>query len=93
MVAMDVAAANATEDPREGSARQKERKAASQTVRIGDLNLSSTLWKKCGYQGLLAQLNIYRAREGLRFRHHVQMRTSFWSWKSWRKVHNATRKS
>lgn len=29
---MEVAAANATVEPNEGSARQKERKAASQTV-------------------------------------------------------------
>lgn len=47
-MAMEVAAAKATVDPREGRARQKERKAASQTVRIGDRNRSSTLWKKCG---------------------------------------------
>lgn len=47
-MAIEVAAAKATEEPREGSARQKERKAASQTVRMGDLNLLSTLWKKCG---------------------------------------------
>ena len=32
MVAMEVAAAKATEDPNEGRARQKERKAASQTA-------------------------------------------------------------
>ena len=48
IVAMDVAAAKATLLPREGRARQKERKAASQTVRMGERNLSSTLWKKCG---------------------------------------------
>ena len=48
MVAMEVAAAKATEEPREGRARRKERKAASQTVRMGERNLSSTLWKKCG---------------------------------------------
>jgi hypothetical protein len=46
---MEVAAAKATLLPREGRARQKERKAASQTVRIGDLNRSSTLWKKLGW--------------------------------------------
>ena len=46
IVAMEVAAAKATEDPREGRAKQKARKAASQTVRMGERNLSSTLWKK-----------------------------------------------
>jgi len=46
---MEVAAAKATELPREGSARQNARKAASQTVRIGERNLSSTLWKKFGW--------------------------------------------
>jgi hypothetical protein len=45
---MEVAAAKATEEPREGSARQKLRKAASQTVRMGERKRSSTLWKKFG---------------------------------------------
>jgi len=58
MVAIDVAALKATEDPREGSARQKERKAASQTVRIGERNLLSTLWKKCGIPPSRAKANI-----------------------------------
>ncbi len=49
-VAIEVAAAKATEEPREGRARQKERKAASQTVRMGERNRSSTLWKKCGWR-------------------------------------------
>ena len=48
-MAMEVAAAKATVEPREGKARQKDRKAASQTVRIGERKRSSTLWKKCGY--------------------------------------------
>ena len=42
MVAMDVAAANATLLPRLGSARMKERVAASQIVRIGEWNRLST---------------------------------------------------
>lgn len=46
MVAMDVAAEKATEEPSEGSARQKESVQASQTARMGDLRFSSTLWKK-----------------------------------------------
>lgn len=49
-MAMEVAAAKATEEPREGRARQKERKAASQTVRMGERNLLSTLWKKFGWR-------------------------------------------
>lgn len=49
-MAIEVAAAKATEEPRDGRARQKERKAASQIVRMGERNLSSTLWKKCGYK-------------------------------------------
>lgn len=43
IVAMEVAAAKATEEPREGRARQKLRKAASQTVRMGERKRSSTL--------------------------------------------------
>lgn len=46
---MEVAAAKATELPSEGRARQNARKAASQTVRMGERNLSSTLWKKFGW--------------------------------------------
>ena len=49
IVAILVAAANATELPREGSARQKLSVAASQTVRMGERKRSSTLWKKCGW--------------------------------------------
>ncbi len=49
MVAMEVAAAKATEEPREGRARQKARKAASQTVRTGERKRPSTLWKNCGW--------------------------------------------
>jgi hypothetical protein len=47
-VAIEVAAEKATEEPREGRARQKARKVASQTVRMGERNRSSTLWKKRG---------------------------------------------
>jgi hypothetical protein len=46
IVAIDVAAVNATAEPSEGRERQKARKAASQIVRTGERNLSSTLWKK-----------------------------------------------
>ena len=49
IVAIEVAAAKATDDPREGRAKQKDRNAASQTVLMGERNLSSTLWNKCGY--------------------------------------------
>lgn len=46
---MEVAAVKATEEPRDGRERQKDKRAASQTVRTGDRNLSSTLWKKLGF--------------------------------------------
>jgi len=42
MVAMEVAAAKATEEPREGRARMKARVAASQMVRVGDRKRAST---------------------------------------------------
>lgn len=45
---MEVAAAKATEEPRDGRARQKERVAASQMVRMGERKRSSTLWKNDG---------------------------------------------
>lgn len=45
---MEVAAAKATVEPREGRARMKAHRAASQTVRMGDLKRLSTLWKKDG---------------------------------------------
>lgn len=48
MVAMEVAAAKATDEPREGRARRKARKAASQTVRMGERKRASTEWKKEG---------------------------------------------
>lgn len=48
IVAMEVAAAKATVEPREGRERQKLRVAASQTVRTGDWKRASTLWKKEG---------------------------------------------
>jgi hypothetical protein len=48
MVAMEVAAAKATLEPREGRARIKDRVAASQTARMGERKRASTLWKKCG---------------------------------------------
>ena len=63
MVAMEVAALNATEDPRDGRARQKDRKAASQTVRMGERNRWSTLWKKCGMPPSRAKANIIRELE------------------------------
>jgi hypothetical protein len=46
MVAIEVAAANATLDPSEGRARQKDSVADNHTARIGDRNRASTLWKK-----------------------------------------------
>lgn len=52
MVAMDVAAENATDDPRDGRARRKDRITASQIVRIGDWNRASTLAKKWGRPGI-----------------------------------------
>ena len=48
MVAIEVAAAKATLEPRDGSARMKESVAASQTVRMGEEKRASTLWKKLG---------------------------------------------
>jgi hypothetical protein len=66
MVAMEVAAAKATEEPREGRPRQKAQKAASQMVRTGARKRASTLWKKCGCLGgrVSRQLYIYeRGRE------------------------------
>lgn len=52
MVAMDVAAENATDDPRDGRARRKESVTASQMVRIGDWNWASTSVKKWGRPGI-----------------------------------------
>jgi hypothetical protein len=43
MVAIEVAAAYATDEPRLGSARMKERVAASHTAGIGERNRASTL--------------------------------------------------
>ena len=48
MVAMEVAAAKATLEPREGSARMKARVAASQIVRTGEWKRLSTWWKNFG---------------------------------------------
>ena len=50
IVAIDVAAAKATEEPSDGSERMKESVAASQTARTGERNRLSTLWKNgcCG---------------------------------------------
>ena len=45
---MEVAAEKATVERSEGRARQKESVAASQMVRMGDLNRASTLTKKGG---------------------------------------------
>ena len=45
---MDVAAENATDDPKDGRARRKESVTASQMVRIGEWNRASTLVKKWG---------------------------------------------
>jgi hypothetical protein len=98
IVAIEVAAAKATLEPREGRERQKERVAASQTVRMGERKRSSTLWKKCGCDIRL----FWRSRLGERSRggkgderslHLEQRRTSFSSSTSWKRAHNARRKS
>lgn len=52
MVAIDVAAENATVDPSEGSARRNDNVAPSQMVRIGALKRTSTLLKKDGRPGM-----------------------------------------
>jgi hypothetical protein len=49
MVAIDVAAAKATLEPREGRERMKLRVAASQTARMGERKRASTLWKNDGW--------------------------------------------
>ena len=54
MVAMEVAAEKATEEPSEGRARMKERVAASQMARIGDLKRASTWWKNGCYSSVSA---------------------------------------
>lgn len=45
IVAILVAALKATEEPRDGRDRRKERLQASHTVRTGDFRRESTLWK------------------------------------------------
>ena len=60
---MEVAAENATVDPREGMARRKARKAAKQMVRMGALNLLSTWSKKGGRPRSRAKANIIRELE------------------------------
>lgn len=60
IVAIEVAAAKATLDPRDGRARMKDKVAASHTVRIGDRNRSSTLWKKDGIPPSREKANIIR---------------------------------
>ena len=93
-MAIDVAAAKATELPSEGRESRNARNAASQTVRMGERNLSSTLWKKLGCgDGLSAGLMGAGEEKGLQFRRHARKQTSFGSWMSRRKVHNAIRRS
>ena len=60
---MEVAAENATLDPREGMASKKARKAAKQTVRMGEPNLLSTWSKKGGRPRSRAKANIIRELE------------------------------
>lgn len=60
---MDVAAAKATSDPRDGRERQKERNAPSQMVRMGDLNLLSMCAKNFGIPPSRAKANIMREFE------------------------------
>lgn len=63
MVAMDVAAENATLEPRDGMASRNARKAAKQIVRMGAWNLASTLVKKGGRPRSRAKPNIMREFE------------------------------
>ena len=60
MVAILVAAENATVEPNEGIARRNDRVAASQTVRMGDWKRASTLVKKWGNPPSLEKPNIMR---------------------------------
>lgn len=63
MVAMEVAAENATVDPSEGIASRNARKAAKQIVRMGDWNLASTVVKNGGNPRSRAKPNIMREFE------------------------------
>ena len=63
MVAMDVAAENATVDPREGRPRKNESVHASQTVRTGVLDRLLTLWKKVWPGRPPSRANAYIMRE------------------------------
>jgi len=60
IVAIEVAAEKATDDPSDGKARQKARNAASQIVLMGAWNLSSTWWKNAGSPLSLEKANIIR---------------------------------
>ncbi len=55
---MEVAAAKATLEPREGSERQNDRNAASQMARMGLRKRSSTWLKKLGYTKLVSGVEI-----------------------------------
>ena len=72
MVAIEVAAVKATVEPREGTARRKDRVAASQTVRMGERNRLSTLWKKEGRAPSLLKANIMRELEVMEKRPQCQ---------------------
>lgn len=58
IVAIEVAAENATAEPREGMASKKARNAARQMVRIGAANFKLTLLKKRGRPRSRANPNI-----------------------------------
>lgn len=61
MVAIEVAALNATLDPMEGRERQKAKNAASQMVLVGAWNFASTCAKKLGMP--LSRAKAYIIRE------------------------------
>lgn len=75
IVAIDVAAENATLEPREGSAKIKDNVAASQIARIGDRNRLSTLWKNPGIPLSREKANIIREFDVIEKRPQCQTHT------------------
>lgn len=75
IVAIDVAAEKATEEPRDGIARRKDSVAASQTVRIGDLYRLSTLLKNFGNPPSRLKANIIRLFDVMEKRPQCHMQT------------------
>ena len=76
-IAIEVAAAKATEEPRDGSERMKDSVAASQMARMGERNRASTLWKKgcCNGEAQLAHCHSRLESKHLQFLHHGQKQT------------------